>query len=351
MGQKQEGYYIFVGTYLSDEDEAIQLLLFDPDGEGTLTKVSGVKGIKNPSYLTLDQKGQHLYAVSEIDEGQIVSYSFDKEEKVLKEINRKPTLGSAPCYVSIDNEQQRVFIVNYMGGSICQYPLEADGAVGDVIDCIKHSGHSVHPERQEGPHPHTIVTIPGTTDRLVTDLGTDHLYVYRSETPDGHWSLHDEVDVVPGSGPRHVAFHPTQPVIYVIQELKSSITVYRQDEEGTLALVETVSTLPKGFTDENTASDIHVSEDGHFLYASNRGHDSIAAFQIGEKGTLDCIGHTATLGQTPRNFLLIPNSDFMLVANQDSDTIVVMKITTQGLPKPTGSQYTIEKPVCLQVLP
>ena len=336
---------ILVGTYMNAQQEALQVLSLEPDGQ--LRQLNQVTGIDSPSYLALTNDKHYLYAVSEVEDGAVVSYSFNAQTGDLKELNRQLTQGAMPCFVSIDNHEKKLFVANYMGGSVCAYPIEADGSIGALADRVKHSSHSIHGGRQEAAHPHAIVTVPGTNERLVTDLGTDHLYIYRNETPNSSWVLHDEIDAVPGSGPRHIAFHPNKPFIYVIQELNSTIALYHRDEAGHFTLIETVSTLPKGFQDENTAAHIQVSANGDYLYASNRGHDSIVSYRIGEKGTLDCIGYTSTLGKTPRHFLLVHESSYMLVANQDSDSIIVMSISQEGLPVSTGLSYAIESPVCL----
>jgi 6-phosphogluconolactonase len=344
-------YDVFVGTYSPAAEPGIHWLRFDA-GTGRLMRIGGTAGIDNPSFLTVDEGRRLLFAVSETDEGAVVSYRFDPASGTITELNRQPTYGSAPCYVSFDATCSRLLLVNYSSGSVALYPVHADGTIGEIADRIVHHGSGVRPDRQKGPHPHSIVKMPGGPYWLVPDLGTDTLYVYRHDPEKKKLVLHGQVRTEPGAGPRHAAFHPTEPYVYVTEELSSTIASYRYDgTEGTLTPARIVRTLPDNDTGGNTCADIHLDRAGSFLYGSNRGHDSIAVFRVLEQGELKPLGHVPTGGRTPRNFTLVPGAPFLLAANQDSDSIVVFDLSAEtGMPEPNGHTLTVRKPVCLQVL-
>lgn len=343
---------VFTGSYADEAEEAVQWLIFDTES-GSLERVGGVSGIANPSFLTIDVPRSRLYSVSETEHGEIVSFAIDWERRTLTEINRKPTQGAAPCHVTVDEAGKWLTLVNYMTGTVCLYPIEESGAVGDMADLVRHTGSSVNAERQEAPHTHSIYPIPEHDGHyLVMDLGTDKLYTYRLDAAAGRLLPVAESYAVPGSGPRHAAFHPAEPVVYVIHELNGTIGVYVMGENGEApSLRQTVSTLPSDFHGVNSCAEVAVSPSGRFVYGSNRGHDSIAIFRTGEDGSLNAIGHVPTLGRSPRNFTLLAEGSFLLAANQDSDSIVVMKVGEDGIPVPTGDIFKTKKPVCLRAVP
>jgi 6-phosphogluconolactonase len=344
-------YDVFVGTYSPAAEPGIHWLRFDA-GAGRLRRIASAAGTDNPSFLAVDEGRRLLFAVSETDEGAVVSYRYDPDAGTIAELSRQPTCGAAPCYVSFDAAGSQLLLVNYSSGSVALYPVDADGTIGEIADRIQHSGSSVRHGRQEGPHPHSIVQMPGGPHWLVPDLGTDTLYVYRHDREKKKLVLQAQARTEPGSGPRHAAFHPAEPYVYVIEELSSTIASYRYDgTEGTLTPVSIVRTLPDGSTGGNTCADIHFDATGAFLYGSNRGHDSIAVFRVLEGGELKPLGHVPTGGRTPRNFALVPGAPFLLAANQDSDSIVVFRLSAEtGMPEPNGQALTVRKPVCLQVL-
>lgn len=347
-------YLIFVGSYSPSGKEGIHVLLFNPN-YGGIARIHGVSGVENPSFLAYDALRNRLFAVSETDGGgAVVSFQFSSTNLSLTEINRQPTQGDYPCYLSIDETGKWLFTVNYMSGSICLFSVDNQGVIGKMADQIQLKGHSVRSDRQEAPHPHSIVQIPKTNYWIVPDLGTDHLYIFMHDSLNGKLCLHSEVKTAPGSGPRHVAFHSSKAIVYVIEELSSTITAYGYDqEEGILTYLQSVSTIPEDFTGQSTCADIHISASGLFLYGSNRGHDSIASFRILEDGKLKSNGYTSTAGKTPRNFALIQDSNFMLVANQDSNSIAVFRTSDIGnpVPVPYNQIFNIDKPVCLIVHP
>lgn len=344
-------WYVFSGAYAAPDETGIQLLLFDT-ATGKLKHIGGVSGIENPSFLALGEDATQLFAVSETKNGAVVSYAVEPSNGVFREINRQSTAGSAPCYLSVDDTGKWLYSLNYSSGSVCVFPIEENGNIGEMRHETAHVGHSVNADRQEAPHPHTIVTVPNSDYLLVTDLGTDTIYVYRHDVAQMTFTLHATTQTTPGAGPRHIAFHPTLRVLYVIEELSSTVTTYAYDVDSmALTPLQTVTTLPDDFAGSNTCADVHVTSSGRFLYGSNRGHDSIAAFRILANGELESVGFASTSGQTPRNFAVVPNEKFLLVANQDSNDVVVMQLDADGMPHATGEVYTQSHPVCLKLHP
>jgi len=344
-------HYVFTGTYSSAGEEAIHTLLFDGE-TGTLERLNGVSGIDNPSFLTIHPATKKLYAVSETMNGHAVAYDYDESTGQLKELNRQSTRGDVPCHISLDASGKWLLTANYVSGSVCLIPVEADGTAGASTDHKQHTGGSVVPVRQAGPHAHSVTNVPGTNLWLAADLGNDTLYVYRLDTETGKLELAQQVKATTGSGPRHVAFHPGKPIVYVIDELSSTISAYTyRAEDGAMELIQTIKTYPEDFGDDTWCADIHVSEDGAYVYGSNRGHDSIAAFKVREDGGLESVGCVPTQGHWPRNFALAPGGRFLLVGNERSDSIVVMEIGTDGVPVPTGHAIEIAKPACLKFAP
>jgi 6-phosphogluconolactonase len=348
---KQQDFYIFAGSYSKSQQEGIQLLFFDSVA-GTIKRLGGIAGVENPAFLTFDLERSRLFAVSEVDEGQVISYSVDLLRGSIKEVNRQSTQGAHPCHLTVDPTGHWLFTVNYSGGSVCLFPIEADGSIGNMADFIQHSGSSVNLDRQQKPHPHSIFSLPNSPYLFVPDLGTDQIYIYKLDASKGKLNLHAITPTIPGSGPRHLVFHPVKPFVYVIQELDSTIAFFTMDEETqNLTLQQTVNTLPIDYSGESTCADIHLSSSGMYLYGSNRGDDSIVTFQIAEDGRLQLAGHSSSQGEIPRNFVVLPDDGHMLVANQESNTIIVMALSTDGVPIPTGERYEMIKPVCLKVLP
>jgi 6-phosphogluconolactonase len=346
---KRQDVYIFAGSYSEPQQEGIQLLSFNY-AEGTLKRLGGIVGVENPAFLTLDPERSRFFAVSEVEEGQVIAYSFDLESGEIKEVNRQSTQGASPCHLTVDPTGRWLFTVNYTSGSVCLFPIAEDGSIGPIADFKQHSGSSISLDRQQEPHPHSIFSYPNSPYLLVPDLGTDEIYIYSHEASEGKLHLLATAPATVGSGPRHLEFHPTKPFVYVIQELDSTIAFYTIDgQTNSLTLQQTVSTLPHDYSGESYCADIHLSTSGLYVYGSNRGADSVATFKIAEDGTLEWVGHSSTKGEIPRNFVVLPDGEHMLVANQESNSIIVMLLGIDGIPIPTGEHYEMKKPVCLKV--
>jgi 6-phosphogluconolactonase len=256
--------------------------------------------------------------------------------------------------VLVDAAGRWVLVANFMSGSVCVYPLGPDGALGEASDFVQHLGASIDPRRQRGPHAHSITLDPANRFAFVPDLGLDKLLVYRFDAQRGVLEPNATpwIKMKPGAGPRHLALHPQGRFAYLVNELDCTVAVLGYDaRRGVFRQLQIVPTLPAGFAGESSCADIHPTPSGRFLYASNRGHDSIAAWRIDQRtGRLAALGHAATEGQTPRNFCVDPTGRFLLVANQDSDSVVTFSIDARsGTLRPTGEGMQVPTPVCVKV--
>lgn len=308
------------------------------------------------SFLTQHPSKPIIYSVNRVNDGEIRAYSYHPSTGSLETVNTQPSMGTNPCYVSVDATGSVVFIANYTGPSISMYPLSTDGSVGDVAATIEHHGSSINEERQQEPHPHSIRPDPTNRVAYVPDLGTDkvHSYAFDSHLMTLEPADQSFVRMSPGSGPRHLDFHPELPYCYVINELASTITTLAYDQgTGQLAPKETTSTLPVEFTGHHQAADIHIHPNGEYVYGSNRGHDSIAIFEINQHtGQLDRIGFGSTRGEWPRNFVIDPTGSYLFVENRHSDSVVGFKIDPDtGFLTPTGQELKVPEPVCMEFIP
>jgi 6-phosphogluconolactonase len=365
---------LYIGTYTQREAfvdgkaEGIYTYHLDVrSGELTYAATTTGAGTNNPSFLTLGPDKKCLYAVNEVTGGKgphgtVSAFAIDPLTHELRYLNQQSTHGLAPCYASIDPAGRFCLVANYESGSVCVLPIQNDGSLGEATDTVRFSGSGPNAVRQEGPHAHMIMPSPGgdagTPDHgnfvLAVDLGTDRLMVFRLDQEHGTLSpaVTPWAQLSPGAGPRHLAFHPRQPLAYVINELQSTITVCRYDgQQGEFAPFQTVSTLPAGYTGENLGAEIMVAPSGRFVYASNRGHDSVAIFAVGPAtGQLSLVGHESTHGRGPRTFTIDPTGALLLVANQDTDTVVTFWINHEaGTLRATGFVAAVPTPVCLQL--
>lgn len=359
---RADQFLLYVGTYTSGRSEGIYLYLFDA-ATGMLSHSGTTKGVVNPSYLAVDAGRHRLYAVNEVEEfggtagGAVTAFTIDPGTGALTRINQQSTGGAHPCYITADRYGLNVLVANYTGGNVAVLPLRDDGGLEKASDLVQHSGSGPDEKRQQGPHAHCIILDPAERLAFAVDLGTDKLLTYDYDYEQGRLTPHASAPFVslrPGAGPRHITFHPGGAYAYVINELDSTITCMSFDaEKGALTPFQTVSTLPEGFTGSNTCADIHVHPSGRFLYGSNRGQDSIAAFAIDmQTGRLAFIGYQPTGGQTPRNFMIDPTGLFLLAANQNSDTITGFRIDPEsGKLDPTGQVTEVPTPVCLKMIP
>ena len=339
---------LYVGTYT----ESIYLVRMDRRS-GELLQVGAVKAGANPSFLTIHPNGRVLYAVNELEPTGLVSaFAIKSGTAGLTRLNDQPSGGGAPCYVSVERSGRAVLVANYAGGSVALLPIEPNGALAPA-HVVQHTGKGPNAERQEAPHAHCIIPDPSNRFVLAADLGADRVFVYRLDFEGRSLRHIEEGDAVmrPGAGPRHLAFHPTLPLVFVANELDSTVASLRFDaERGALSLLDARSTLPAGWTGTNYPADIHVAASGRTLYVSNRGHNSIAVFSVAEStGALALEQTVSTDGDWPRNFALDPSGRWLLVANQRSDSVVVFgRDPEDGRLTPTRQRIAIPSPVCLR---
>jgi 6-phosphogluconolactonase len=318
-------------------------------------------GRPNPSFLTVHPSGRFLYAVNELKEfegafgGAVSAFGMDPDTGELGFLNRKATHGTDPCHLIVDRTGKYVLVANFMSGSVCVLPVQEDGSLGDATDVVQHQGASVDPARQAGPHAHAAVQDNSGGYVFVPELGLDRVMIYRLDTSRGKLEPNDVpwVEVTPGAGPRQIVFHPGGGYAYVINELDSTMMAFRYDgDRGSLQEIQTLSTLPEGFTGASTCAEVQISPSGKFLYGSNRGHDSIVIYAIDETdGMLTCVGHESTQGSIPRHFAVSPDGEFLLAANQDTDNLVTFRIDPgSGTLTATGHSVHVPTPVCVRVM-
>jgi 6-phosphogluconolactonase len=338
-------YTVFVGTYTrTPESKGIYSLHFD-SATGHLTSPSLAVETSNPSFLAT--RGKYLYAVNENQNGSVSAFAIDGARLTL--INSVPARGSTTAHLAFDRTGKWLFVANYGNGTVAVFPIHDDGSLGEASSVVQQTGSSVNQQRQAGPHAHVVVPSPDNHFLLVADLGADKVFIHRFDASKGSLTEAGAATLPPGSGPRHLAFTPNGRFVYVASELAATVTAFRWDASGPkLDPLGSLSMLPADYTGTKSAAEIVVHPSGRFVYASNRGHDSIAMFRIGSDGKLTALGQVPTEGKTPRNFAIDPSGNFLLAANQDSGSIVVFRIDSKtGLLKPTGDRVPVPSPVCI----
>jgi 6-phosphogluconolactonase len=355
------GRLVLVGTYTGEHSEGILAFRFDEE-TGALAPAGLAAATRNPSFLALHPNGRWVYAVNEVSDvdaqrgGSVTAFALDASSGRLRELNRQPSRGGSPCHLSVDRTGRALLVANYSGGNVTLLPIREDGSLGEPAAVMQHEGRSVHPERQKQPHAHWVKPDPGNRFAIASDLGIDQLLVYRLDPAAPSLQPHDppSVRVPPGSGPRHVAFHPGGRWLYAINELQSTVTMFAWDgQAGTLEARQTLPTLPDGAPASSSTAEIAVHPSGRFVYGSNRGHDSIAVFAVDpERGTLVTVGHEPTRGRKPRHFAVDPSGRWLIAANQDSHTLAVFRIDPEtGALAPHGEPVAAGAPVCVLFVP
>ncbi|MGB8190859.1 MAG: lactonase family protein [Chitinophagaceae bacterium] len=341
--------YLLVGTYTSGKSKGIYVYRFN-SANGSVEHISTVEGIKNPSFLAVAPDKKHVYSVSEGDGmGTITAFTFDKG--ILSPLNSESSGGNGPCYVTTDRTGKWVAAGNYGSGSLAILPVQANGSLGASVTTIAHEGKSVNENRQEKAHVHATVFSPDNRYLLVPDLGMDKIMIYAFDEANGKLTATEPALSDPGSGPRHIDFHPSGKYVYLMEELTGTVTVFNYDKGGKLTAAQRISSHPAGYKGTIGSADIHVSLDGKFLYASNRGEsNTIAIFSIDHKnGQLKPLGHQPTMGLMPRNFNFDPSGNYLLVANQGSDNIAVFKIDKKtGMLTALPQLIQVPNPVCVK---
>jgi 6-phosphogluconolactonase len=355
---------VYIGTYTErtpNASKGIYAARFDP-ATGKLSTPTLVAELENPSFVAVSRDRRFLYAVSEVGTadasgkktGFVAAYSIGAGGKLML-LDRVPSNGADPCHISVSRSGRTVAVANYTGGSTVSYLVKPDGSLG-AITTDQHVGHGPNKERQEAAHAHSANFAADDHLLLSCDLGADAVYMYQCDDAKGQIVPRRpaSVHVEPGSGPRHLAIHPSAHYAYVINELTNSIGVFAFDPaKGTLVQRQSISTLPAGTNVANTTAEVVVHPNGRFVYGSNRGHDSIAVFSVDARdGRLTAIGNTPTGGKAPRSFAIDPTGRWLLAANQISNNINSFAIDPQkGTLTPTGATLAVAKPVCVLFVP
>lgn len=351
---------IYVGTFEGRDSKGVYVYEFDRE-TGELTHLQTVTDRVSPNFQTIHPNGQFLYSVSrdqfsgDTDSHTIGAYRIDRETGRLSLINERPVEGTAPTYVSVDPQGRLAYVSHYITGNLSVFTIGEDGSLEGPTDVIQHEGSSIHPQRQQRPHAHSIV--PSADGRFVyaADLGMDQVTIFEPDRESGRLvpAGTPYFESTPGAGPRHFVFHPGGEYAYLAEELSSTIAALRVDPEtGALEQIQRVNMIPDDFDGDNSAADIHVSPDGRFLYASNRGHDSLVIYSIDQStGRLNLVGHEPTRGGHPRDFMIDQKGEFVLVANRDDDNVVVFRRdATTGLLDYTGVEVHVPMAVCVTQL-
>jgi 6-phosphogluconolactonase len=365
--QASGGALMYVGTYTGKNSQGIYLFRVETTRAGgkdeiTLTPAGLAAESQNPSYLDVDPTRRVLFAVNETSDfggkptGGVSAFSIDPASGRLTLINQQPSMGTSPCYVRLDGSRRNLLVANYGSGTVAVLPVAADGRLGEATSVVQHTGKSVNPKRQQGPHAHCITLDPSNRFAFACDLGIDKILAYRFDAVKGTLSPNEppSVSVAPGSGPRSMAFRPDGRFAYVGNEMTSTVTAFRYDAgAGTLHEVQTLSTLPAGPVEGNSIAEVAMHPSGRYLYVSNRGHNSVVLFAIDQnKGTLTLVADQSSGGKTPRHFGIDPSGAFLVMANQHSDTLLPARIDpASGRLTPSGAPVAAPTPVFVKLLP
>ena len=359
------GTLVYFGTYTGEKTTSKGIYVSRLDAAtGALTAPELAAETTSPSFLAVHPSARFLYAVNEVAEfggqpgGSVSGFAVDQQTGKLTALNQQSSVGRGPAHLIVDKAGRNVLVANYGGGSVAVLPIGSDGMLKSHTAFVQHTGSSVNPTRQKGPHAHSINVDPGNRFAYVADLGLDKVLIYRFDADKGTLAAADPAfaAVQPGSGPRHFAFHPQGRFAYVINEITLTITAFTANpERGSLTELQTISTLPENVPVQAAFStaEIQVHPSGRFLYGSNRGHDSISVFAIDQQtGRLTSVQNEPTQGSTPRGFGIDPSGAYLLAANQRSDSVVVFRIDQQtGRLTPTGHKIQVSSPVSVKFVP
>ena len=351
---------VFVGAYTRTLGKGIYAFRFRPSGD--LAPLGLVAETPHPSFLAVHPNGRFLYAPIEHEgddppgvDNAVCAFAIDRTTGGLRFINKVSSCGEGPNHISLDHTGRTLLVANFRNGTVAALGIEVDGRLSEATSIHRHTGSSVHPVRQLGPHAHFICPSPDNRFVVAVDLGTDRVVHYRFDGQRRLLSQHKPpfTRLAPGAQPRHLAFHPTGRYAYVNGEASSKVYVFEHDEEkGTLIEIQQVSSLPAGFTATSTTAEIGTDRDGRFLYVTNRGHDSVAVFAIDASGRLTFVEHAPTNGQTPRHFALDPSGRFLLVGNQNSHTLLIYIVDRDtGRLTPLQTVSNVPEPACIVFAP
>ena len=354
-------FFVYFGTYTSGASKGIYRSRLDV-ATGHLSPAELAIAVKDPAFLAVHPKGDFLYALDESSDVKrtpmtgLTAYSVNPTTGALHLLNQQTGGDSAPCHLSVDRDGKSLLVANYGGGSAALVALQPDGRLGALGSVIKHTGSSVNPARQESPHAHGIYPSPDNRFAFVPDLGIDRIVAYQLDAAHAKLTSTGTAPLAPGSGPRHLAFHPNGHFAYVISELLCTMTVFSYDaDKGALTTIQTISTLPPGesIPKGTSTAEVQVHPNGKFLYGSNRGANTLAVYAIDEKtGRLTYVESQSTRGKTPRHFALDPTGTWLLAENQDSNDVAVFRVDPKsGRLTPTGPLAPVPTPVAAVFVP
>jgi 6-phosphogluconolactonase len=350
---------VFISAFASGDKGAIHAFQFDSKS-GALKPLQRTTDIKNPFFLAISPDQRFLYAIDAekfggADDEFVSAYSIEGRTGALKRLNQQSARGTASCYLDVDATSRTVVVANYSSGSVASLPVQKDGSLGEAASFVQHSGSGADPARQKGPNAHSIVVSPDNRFALAADLGIDKILIYHLDAATAKLTPNDAqpfVKMQPGSGPRHLTFHPDGRRVYVINELKNTVTFFDYaSDAGTLTERQTISTLPADFTGKSYCADLKITPDGRFLYGTNRGHDSIAVYRIADDGRLSLVTIQPSLGKGPQNLLITPDGQWLLCANMPGNSVIVFRIDPKtGELKAAGDPVTMPMPSCIRWL-
>ncbi len=354
---------MYVGTYTLEGSTSKGIYVYRYDAaSGKVTSIGLAAQTTNPSFLAVSPNHRFLYAVNEVGNykgeksGAVSAFAIDRATGKLTLLNEVASKGADPCYITVDKAGKYVLVANYTGGSVATFPILEDGKLGAASAFVQHTGHGPNPDRQEGPHAHSIDMSPDNRFAIVDDLGLDETLVYKFDPAKGSLTPNEPpfAQADPEAGPRHFTLAPNGKFAYRINEMGNTVSAFSYDASGgVLQPLQTIPALPKDFAGHNDDAEIEVHPSGKFLYASNRGHDSITVFAIdASTGKLTLVEYAPTKGSSPRNFEIDPSGSLLFAANEKSDNIVVFKIDQKtGRLTPTGKEFDISQPVCVRFVP
>jgi 6-phosphogluconolactonase len=348
---------VLIGTYTNGTSTSKGIYVYRLyEKNGKMAYLNEIDNVSNPSYLTASSNNKFIYAVNEGTQGAVSSFTFNPVSGKMVFINQQPTQGADPCHVTVDKDQKNIFVANYSSGSLAVFPLNKDGSIGALSQHIQDSGTGPVTDRQEGPHVHNSILSANEKYLLYTDLGTDKVNIMHykaSKTPPLTPADPAFVKVDGGNGPRHLTFSNDGKYVYLVQEIGGFINVYNYDN-GSLKQVQAVDMKTPQMKGDIGSAAIHLSPDGRFLYASNRGNaNDIVAYAINaDNGQLTFVSRTPSLGKGPRDFIIDPSGKYLIIANQVGNNIVVYKLDPAS-GKPLGIVYQMQagSPVCLKIVP
>jgi 6-phosphogluconolactonase len=349
---------VYAGTYSAKDANGI--FVYRVEADGNLTKLHEIASLPNPTFLAIHPSKKLLYSANEVGNydgkpaGAVSAFAIQADGSLLP-INTQSSVGSGPCHIIIDRTGRNALVANYGSGSIAVLPVKDDGSLAPASSFVQHAGSGPDKDRQEGPHAHSTTLSPDERFAYAADLGLDKLMTYRFDASKGviEANVPAFATVPAGAGPRHFTFHPNGRWAYVINELDNTVVAYDYiDGTGALSIKQTIGTLPAGWKGTSYCADIHISNNGRFLYGSNRGQDSIVIFAIDRtSGQLALVGHQGKDVVWPRNFAIDPAGKFMYVANQNSDSVIAFAMNAStGALTPTDIRVELPKPVCIQFL-